>query len=149
MDANFEAIAPRTSSTGAIQIPAGDATDRPTPEIGMLRWNTASGVFEGYNGSGWISVIAGSAGNAFASFAVTGQDDITASSVGDALGVVEGSNIVLTTDSVLKQLTINVSDNPSFAGTEGVKIPVGTEADKSGFTAAQGQIRFNTDDNIF
>ena len=27
MDANFEAIAPRTSSTGAIQIPAGDATD--------------------------------------------------------------------------------------------------------------------------
>lgn len=149
MDANFEAIAPRTSATGAILIPAGDTLNRPDPEIGMLRWNTALGAFEGYNGSGWVAVIAGAAGNAFATFAVSGQSDISATSVGDALGFVEGSNIVLTTDAAVKQLTINVSDNPSFAGTEGVKIPVGTEADKSGFTAAQGQIRFNTDDNIF
>jgi hypothetical protein len=115
----------------------------------MLRWNTSIGAFEAYSGSGWIAVIAGSAGNAFAQFTVSGQTDIVANSVGDALGFVEGSNIVLSTDAALKQLTINVSDNPSFAGNEGVKIPVGTEADKSGFTAAQGQIRFNTDDNIF
>lgn len=148
MDANFEAIAPRTSATGAIQIPAGDAADRPDPEIGMLRWNTALGAFEGYNGSGWVAVIAGSAGNAFSTFAVSGQSDITATSVGDALGFVEGSNIVLTTDAALKQLTINVSDNPSFAGNEGLKLPVGTTGERNG-TPAQGTIRYNTTDSSF
>ena len=100
MDSNFDAIAPRTSPSGAIQIPTGDSTERPTPEsVGMLRWNTTLGAFEAYSGSGWIAVIAGSAGNAFAQFTVSGQTDIVANSVGDALGFVEGSNIVLSTDA--------------------------------------------------
>ena len=42
MDDNFDAIAPRTSATGAIQIPAGSTGEQPSsPASGMLRYNTS------------------------------------------------------------------------------------------------------------
>jgi hypothetical protein len=44
------------SSTGALIISKGTTGQRPTPASGMLRFNTTTSEFEGYNGTAWASV---------------------------------------------------------------------------------------------
>ena len=44
------------SSTGALIISKGTTGQRPTPASGMLRFNTTTLEFEGYNGTAWASV---------------------------------------------------------------------------------------------
>jgi hypothetical protein len=44
------------SSTGALVISKGTTGQRPTPASGMLRFNTTTTEFEGYNGTAWASV---------------------------------------------------------------------------------------------
>ena len=44
------------SSTGALSISKGTTAQRPTPASGMLRFNTTTTEFEGYNGTAWASV---------------------------------------------------------------------------------------------
>jgi uncharacterized Zn-binding protein involved in type VI secretion len=44
------------SSTGALTISKGTTGERPTPASGMLRFNTTTTEFEGYNGTAWASV---------------------------------------------------------------------------------------------
>lgn len=44
------------TSTGALTISKGDTSQRPTPVSGMLRFNTQTSEFEGYNGTVWSSV---------------------------------------------------------------------------------------------
>jgi hypothetical protein len=44
------------TSTGALTISKGTTGERPTPASGMLRFNTTTTEFEGYNGTAWASV---------------------------------------------------------------------------------------------
>lgn len=44
------------TSVGALQIPSGATTDRPTGAPGKIRWSTTLGIYEGYTGTGWISL---------------------------------------------------------------------------------------------
>ena len=44
------------SLTSAITLPAGTTAQEPTGVQGMLRFNTTTSQFEGYNGSAWASV---------------------------------------------------------------------------------------------
>jgi hypothetical protein len=44
------------TSTGALTISKGTTGERPSPVSGMLRFNTTSTEFEGYNGTAWASV---------------------------------------------------------------------------------------------
>jgi len=44
------------TSTGALTISKGTTGQRPTPTSGMLRFNTTTTEFEGYNGTAWASV---------------------------------------------------------------------------------------------
>ena len=42
------------SSTGAITVPVGTTAQRPSPPVqGMIRYNTTTGKFEGYDGTAW------------------------------------------------------------------------------------------------
>ena len=41
-------------STGALKIPTGDTSERPTAATGQIRYNTDLNRFEGYNGTDWI-----------------------------------------------------------------------------------------------
>jgi hypothetical protein len=53
-----------TSATGALRIPAGTQAQRPdstTANVGMIRLNTESFNFEGYNGTEWRAIGAGGA----------------------------------------------------------------------------------------
>ena len=53
------------SGTGSITLPSGTTAERPTPAAGMIRYNSTSGEFEGYNGSAWGTIGGGaSAGGA-------------------------------------------------------------------------------------
>jgi hypothetical protein len=45
----------RINSTGALQLPTGDTVSRPTPALGMIRYNTDNNLFEGYDGN-WIAL---------------------------------------------------------------------------------------------
>jgi hypothetical protein len=51
------------SSTGALTISKGTTAQRPTAASGMLRFNTDSSEFEGYNGTTWASVGGASISN--------------------------------------------------------------------------------------
>jgi hypothetical protein len=42
--------------TGAVTLPAGTTAQQPTGVQGMLRFNTTTTQFEGYNGTAWASV---------------------------------------------------------------------------------------------
>jgi hypothetical protein len=46
----------KIDSTGAIKIPVGDTVSRPSAETGLIRFNTDLGIYEGYNGTGWIQL---------------------------------------------------------------------------------------------
>jgi hypothetical protein len=54
---------PSSSSTGAIQIPAGTTAQRPTAATGHIRYNSSIGQFEGYNGSAWGTIGGGAKGS--------------------------------------------------------------------------------------
>jgi len=45
----------RINSTGSLQLPSGNTASRPTPELGMIRYNTDTNLFEGYDGN-WIAL---------------------------------------------------------------------------------------------
>jgi len=48
-----------SSSTGAIILPVGTTAQRPSPPVvGMFRFNSETGEFEGYNGIEWTSLTA-------------------------------------------------------------------------------------------
>lgn len=49
--------------TGAITIPAGTTAQQPTGVQGMLRFNTSSSTFEGFNGAVWGSIGGGGSGS--------------------------------------------------------------------------------------
>jgi hypothetical protein len=51
-----------TSATAGVRVPVGTDSDRPTAttaNVGMIRLNTTSGMFEGYNGIEWIGFAVG------------------------------------------------------------------------------------------
>jgi hypothetical protein len=59
--------------TGALKVPSGNTSQRPTPATGQIRYNTQEATFEGYNGSIWGAIGGGGGG-----FSVT--NDITTNS---------------------------------------------------------------------
>lgn len=52
------------SGTGAIKLPVGTEAERPTAATGMLRFNSDSVSFEGYNGTAWGAIGGGGGGGA-------------------------------------------------------------------------------------
>ena len=54
IDSNSEIV--KFDMTGAIVIPVGGTTERPTPEQGMIRFNTDDERFEAYNGTIWAGL---------------------------------------------------------------------------------------------
>ena len=48
-----------STSTTAVGLPKGTEVQRPTPVTGMLRFNTDTGGFEGYDGTEWGAIGGG------------------------------------------------------------------------------------------
>ena len=53
LDSNSGTV--RISSSSALQLPKGNTASRPTPATGMVRYNTDTNLFEGYDGN-WITL---------------------------------------------------------------------------------------------
>ena len=53
------------TGTGAITIPVGTTAQQPTGVQGMLRFNTTTTSFEGYNGTTWGAIGGGGGGSTF------------------------------------------------------------------------------------
>ena len=46
------------------KLPGGTTAQRPSsPAVGMIRFNTTTSKFEGYNGSDWINLVEEDLGN--------------------------------------------------------------------------------------
>ena len=45
----------RINSSSALQLPKGDTASRPTPATGMIRYNTDTALYEGYDGN-WMAL---------------------------------------------------------------------------------------------
>lgn len=52
----------QTSSTGAAKLPTGSTAQRPAPESGLVRFNSDTQEFEGYNGEEWGALGSSDAG---------------------------------------------------------------------------------------
>ena len=52
----------RLTGTGYLRIPVGTTAQRPTPEQGLIRFNSSLIQFEGYNGTGWGTIGGGATG---------------------------------------------------------------------------------------
>jgi len=119
MDANFDAVAPRDSATGAIEIPTGTTGQQPaSPVVGQLRFNTQLNLFEGYFETlGWSALAAsGVSGevnqNAWAEIVVAGQSNVVADQKSDVLTLVAGTDISITTNPTADSITINSTYTP-------------------------------------
>ena len=44
------------NATGALKLPTGNTSDRPTAATGQIRYNTDLSRFEGYNGTNWVNL---------------------------------------------------------------------------------------------
>jgi len=122
-------------STGALVVPVGTTLQQPTTLLqGMVRYNTDDSTFEGYDGAAWGSLggVKDVDQDTYIE-AEEGADD-------DTLRFYTAGDIALTIDNI---------QNAKFESTGAVRVPVGSEADKTSFTAEQGQIRYNTTDSTF
>ena len=127
MDDNFEAIAPRDSETGSVQIPKGTTSERTaSPQAGMLRYNSSSNVFEGYQSGAWQTLALGSGGeinqNAFSEIQVSGQATVQADQKTDVVTFVAGTNMSITTAAGTDTITFAASA-PSVAFSDLTSTP--------------------------
>ena len=65
-------------TTGALTLPDGTQAQRPTPAQGMVRFNTDTTQFEGYNGSAWGSLGGGATGGGADQVFVENDQTVTA-----------------------------------------------------------------------
>ena len=105
--------------TGGAQLPSGDSTTRINVN-GVIRYNTANNVFEGYQNGSWSSFGSGSG---------------TVTTVGGTSNQINVANGTTTP-------TISIANNPVLPGNGGVVLPQGGTAQRS---AVNGTIRYNTD----
>lgn len=120
------------SATGSFTPPVGTTGQRPaTPATGMMRYNTSTTAFEGYNGSAWGNLTPASAAVASISFGSTGLTPNTATtgavSVAGTLAVANGGTGLASAGALGNVLTSDGTNWTSSASSGGGS-PVGSIA---------------------
>lgn len=162
LDENFQSIAPQTTSTGSLQLPAGDSSQRDgSPVNGYIRYNTGRGEVEAYIEGVWVGLATdveqGELNqNAFAGIAVPGQGTIAADSTIDTLTIVGGTNIDITTTPATDTLTINNTFVQDFRYSQltGAPTDVSTFTNDAGYLqdsefTSEGLMRRGAGGNIY
>jgi hypothetical protein len=102
------------NGTGALKIPVGTTGQQPTPATGMLRFNTSSTKFEGYNGTVWGSIAAPAGSNTQIQYNDSGNFGASSSLTFDGT--------ILT----VPKITFASSNTPSLTNYQGGAITRGT-----------------------
>jgi len=147
------------NSNGAIIIPNGDRSERPTAETGMLRFNNEDGQFEGYDGTSWT----GLGGVIDVDQDTFIQAETSSGADNDQLDFYTNATIRARIDSngdfkfgeLLDKFIIDYTtgeatfkgDIVRFDSTGAVVLPDGATGDRP--TAERGMLRFNTASNQF
>jgi hypothetical protein len=79
---------------------------------------------------------------------LTGDLNVTGSADIDNISI-DGNTITTTNTNGVLEIAANGSGYINFSGTKAIKLPVGSEADKAGFTSVQGHVRYNTTSQQF
>lgn len=101
-----------SGNTDALGLPKGTDAQRPTPVAGMLRFNTTTGEFEGYNGTEWGKMVDGSG---TANYIPKWTDGDT---IGNSIIYDDGTSVGIGTSSptsVATRTTLNLSGSTGSA----------------------------------
>lgn len=108
---------PIIPGTASITMPAGTTAQRPaTPTVGMMRYNSTTGLLEMYQGGAWVSVGTNTTNATVSSVAVTGSTGLTVSgspiTTAGTIGLTLGTEL-----QGLSQLGVNGLVTRTSAGT--------------------------------
>jgi len=67
------------TSTSSIKVPVGTTAQRPAPATGMIRYNSTTSAYEGYNATAWTSLGGGATGGGTDTVFVENGQTITTS----------------------------------------------------------------------
>ncbi|MCB1782924.1 MAG: hypothetical protein KDI13_02920, partial [Alphaproteobacteria bacterium] len=130
------------AATDALIMPIGDTGNRPTTPInGMIRYNSASDKFEGYQAGAWQDILT----SALSGGAANPDRGIQFNSGGDFAA---DSTFIYTSTGRLGVGTSDPKASADFAGTDALVIPRGITSERPA-TAANGMIRYNSTSDRF
>ena len=118
------AILPGVAS---VTLPIGTTAERPALGVnGMLRYNTSTARFEGYQGNAWVT---------------SGTGDGTVTSVSGTAGEISVVNGTTTP-------VVSLASNPALPGTGSVLVPAGNTSQRS-LGPINGMFRYNSQTGTF
>jgi hypothetical protein len=140
------------SSTGALIISKGTTGQRPTAASGMLRFNTTTTEFEGYNGTAWASVggaalsnDTSTATNVYPLFAAATSGTASTLFTGNAkllykpsTGEFQASELVASNGILVNNATVSASYTIA-SGNNGLSVGPVTVASGQAVTISSGQ----------
>lgn len=134
----------------AIRIPRGTTAERPIANAGILRYNTDSSFPEFHNGTNWITLGQGD-NMANANLAIAGTKTHTLGASGS--WIINGATKpgLLTVGGILENVGIkNTLPTVSLdiTGTDAIRLPFGTTAQRPIAALAAGYLRFNSELNV-
>ena len=101
----------QVNGTGAVTLPIGGSGNRPTGVNGMIRYNSQTNKFEGYQAGSWQDIITGAASGTF--LALTDTPSAYAGAGGQYVRVNSGATALEFTD----QIVPSVSGQPAPTNT--------------------------------
>ena len=137
-------------SVTAIKLPVGADGDRPTGATGLVRFNTSTTQFEGYNGSAWSS-LGGVRDVDNDTYIIP---ELTPGGDQDTLYFYNGGQNTATLDATnglkidkIAPLDATPESYVEFTGSDGIRLPNGTTLTRPATYGASdsGVIRYNTD----
>ena len=137
-------------SNSALKLPVGNNTQRPgSPTTGLVRFNTQTTQFEGYNGIAWSS-LGGVRDVDNDTYIIP---EVSAGSDEDRLDFYTGGTLTAQLNSTnglkvdkISPVSTNAEAYVDFTGIHGIRIPRGTTLERPGGYDADdaGVVRFNT-----
>lgn len=107
------------SGTNAVQIPVGTTAERPTPAVGMIRYNTDLTTFEGWTGADWDDLAGVVAGGATI---ITQDEGIEVDATASTLNFVGAGVTATDAGSNVTTITIPAVDNTLITQDEGANV---------------------------
>lgn len=86
---------PVVPGNGAITIPSGTIAQRPTPTVGMIRYNSETGYYEVYQNGAWRTLLASQ--SAILTAQLTGQDGATSEPLAFIFDTTRSKNLSIET----------------------------------------------------